>query len=58
MSGYEALLYSLPEVRYGDVSDEKSEYQTLLEEYIENRQEQMNMLEKYQKKFDELHIDI
>lgn len=51
-------MYSPPEVRYGDVSDEESECQTLLEEYIENRQEQMNMLEKYQKKFDELHIDI
>ncbi len=48
----------LPEVQYGDISGEKSDFQALLEEYIKNGREQIKKLEKYQQKFDAFHIDI
>ena len=48
---------SLPEVQYGDIGDEKSELQILLEEYKKYGEKHMKKLEEYQRKFDKLHID-
>lgn len=49
---------SLAEVQYGDMSNEKSDFKTLLEEYLKNGREQMQKLEKYQQNFDAFHIDV
>lgn len=48
----------LPEVKYGDVSDEKSDMYILLDEYRKYGMEHMKKLEEYQREFDKLHIDI
>lgn len=48
----------LPEVLYGDVSDEKSDMYILLDEYRKYGMEHMKKLEEYQREFDKLHIDI
>lgn len=58
LSKFAANWQNLPEVKYGDVSDKKSDLETLLKKYIDNGREQMKKLEKYQKAFDKLHIDI
>ena len=49
---------SLAEVQYGDIPDTKSDIETLYEEYLKNSREQMKKLEKFQQKFDNLHINI
>lgn len=58
VSSIAAYWQSLDEIQYSDASDEKSDFQTLLEEYMENGREQMRKLGEYQQKFDNLHIDI
>lgn len=49
---------SLDEVKYGDMSEKKSDLQTLYEEYINYNREQMRTLEKFQQKFDAINLNI
>ena len=48
----------LPEIKYGDVPDKKSNLAILLDEYRKYGQEHMKKLEKYQQEFDKFHLDI
>lgn len=48
----------LPSVKYGDVSDEKSDLEILLDEYYKYGREHMKKLEEYQQQFDKLNTDI
>ena len=58
LSEYVVCWQRLPEVQYGDISDKKSELYILLNEYQKYGKEHMKKLEKCQRKFDKLHIDI
>ena len=58
LSEFAAYWESIDGVQYDDVSDEDLGLETLLRKCIENGREQMKVLEEYQKKFDELHINI
>lgn len=58
LNKFEIDWQSLDEVRYGDVSDKKSDFQTLLEEYKKYAREHIMELEKYQQRFDNLNKDI
>ncbi len=58
LSKFAADWQNLPEVKYGDVSDEKSDLEILLRKYIDNGWKQMKKFETFQKGFDKLHTEI
>lgn len=48
--------YSLVKIQYSGTSDEKSDFQRLLEEYVENGRGQIQKLKEYQQRFDKLSM--
>lgn len=58
VSGYSAQWQHFAEVQYSDISDEKSDLAKLLREYMDNGQEQIKKLEKFQQDFDAFQINI
>lgn len=57
ISGYSAKWQSLEETQYND-SEEKTDLEKLLEEYLINEREQVKKLKRYQQRFDSLKVII